>query len=109
MVSSNLLINGIKGFDEFMLKVEFTRSDYDNCVYFKKLVNGMMVYLLLYVDDMLIASKDKMEVDHIKQQLCGEFEMKDLRQAKRILGMEITRHRKNVILYLSQEGYLQKS
>ena len=49
-----------------MHKVEFTRSDYDNCVYFKKLVKDMMVYLLLYVDDMLIASKDKMEVDRIK-------------------------------------------
>ena len=67
-----------KKFDEFMLKVEFTRNDYDNCVYFQKLVNGMMVYLLLYVDDILIISKDKMEVDRIKQQLCGYFEMKVL-------------------------------
>ena len=46
--------------------MEFTRSDYDNCVYLKKFVNGIMVYLLLYVDNMLIASKDKMKVDRIK-------------------------------------------
>ena len=70
-------------------------------VYFKKLVKGMMVYLLLYVNDMLIASKDKMEVDRIKQQLRDEFEMKDLRLAKGILGMEIMRDKKNGILYLS--------
>ena len=97
-----------KRFDEFMLKVEFTRSDYDNCVYFKKLVNGMIVYLLLDVDDMLIASKDKMEVGRIKQQLRDEFKIKDLGQAKMILGMEITRDRKNDMLYLSQEGSVQK-
>ena len=49
-----------------------------------------------------------MEVDHIKQQLRGEFEMKDLGPLKRILGMEIMRDRKNGILYLIQEGYVQK-
>ena len=52
-----------------------------------------MVYLLLYVDDILIASKDKMEVDHIKQQLHDEFEMKGLGLTKRTLGIEITRDR----------------
>ena len=97
-----------KRFDKFMLKVEFTRSNYDNYVYFKKLVNGMIVYLLLYVVDMLITNKDKMEVDHIKQQLCGKFKMKDLEPAKKILGMEITTDKKNGILYLAQEGYVQK-
>ena len=51
----------------------------------------MMVYLLLYVDDMLIASKDKIKVDRIKQQLRGEIEIKDLVPTKRILGMEIMR------------------
>ena len=91
-----------------MLKVKFTRSDYDNCVYFGKLVNGIIVYLLLYVNDMLNASKDKMEVDCIKQQLHGEFKIKNLGPAKRILGMKITRDRKNGILYLSQEGYVQQ-
>ena len=84
-----------------MLKVEFTRSDYDNYVYFKNLVNGMMIYLLLYVDDMLIASKDKIEIGCIKQQLRGEFEIKSLGLAKRILRMEIKRDKKNSILFLS--------
>ena len=64
----------------------------------------MMVYLLLYTDDMLIASKDKMEVDRIRQQLRSESRLKDLGLAKRILGMEITKDRKSSILYLSQEG-----
>lgn len=33
-------------------------SNYDSCVYFRKLPDGSFVYLLLYVDDMLIAVKD---------------------------------------------------
>jgi len=40
---------------------------------------------------MLIASKNKSSIDKLKVQLSFEFEMKDLREAKRILGMEIER------------------
>ena len=59
----------------------------------------MIVYLLLYVDGMIIASKDKIEVDRIKQQLHDKFEIKDLGSANRILGMEITRDEKGGILH----------
>lgn len=37
---------------------DFKRSNYDSCVYFKKNHDGSFVYLLLYVGDMLIATKD---------------------------------------------------
>ena len=38
----------------------------------------------------------------------SEFEMKDLGEAKRILGMEIIRDRKNKRLFLTQSSYLKK-
>jgi hypothetical protein len=47
-----------KRFDSFMISHGFKRSDYDSRVYLKT-VNGSAIYLLLYVDDMLIAAKDK--------------------------------------------------
>ena len=47
-----------KRFDLFMLAHGFKRSNYDSCVYIK-FVNGSLIYLLLYVDDMLIAAKSK--------------------------------------------------
>ncbi|KAJ8640321.1 hypothetical protein MRB53_017015 [Persea americana] len=83
-------------------------SAYDNCVYHKKHSNGSYVYLLLYVDDMLIAAKDMFEINRLKTQLSGGFEMKDLGAAKKILGMEIQRDRKVGKLSLSQKGYLEK-
>nr|CAD40363.2 OSJNBa0093P23.9 [Oryza sativa Japonica Group] len=66
------------------------------------------IYLLLYVDDMLIAAKDKSEIEKLKAQLSSEFEMKDLGAAKKILSMEITRERHSGKLYLSQKGYIEK-
>ena len=52
-----------------------------------KIVNGSAIYLLLYVDDMLIAAKNKSDIAKLKAQLSKEFEMKDLGAAKKILGM----------------------
>jgi len=60
------------------------------------------------MDGMLIVSKDKSLITKLKSQLSNEFEMKDLRAAKKILGMEIHRDRKAGKLYLSQRTYLKK-
>jgi aspartate carbamoyltransferase regulatory subunit len=96
-----------KRFDSSMLSHGFKRSDYDSYVYLK-IVNGSAIYLLLYVDDMLIAAKDKSEITKLKAQLSKEFEMKDLGAAKKILVMEIIRDIKFDKLYLSQRGYIEK-
>ncbi|WVZ89176.1 hypothetical protein U9M48_035612 [Paspalum notatum var. saurae] len=80
-----------KRFDSFMLCNGFKRSDCDSCVYLKT-VNGSTIYLLLYVDDMLIAAKEKSEIDKLKVQFNEEFEMKDLAATKKFLssdGLEV--------------------
>jgi hypothetical protein len=73
-----------------------------------KFVNRLPIYLLLYVDDMLIAAKSMKEITTLKAQLSSEFEMKDLSPAKKILGIEIKRDRKSSLLFLSQEKYIEK-
>lgn len=47
------------------------------------------MYILLYVDDILIAGKSHSAIDEVKAMLKSEFEMKDLGAAKRVLGMDI--------------------
>lgn len=91
-----------KRFDSFIREHKYTRSQFDHCVYFRKLQDGTFIYLLLYVDDMLIAFKSKVEVAKLKTLLNSEFEMKDLGEAKKILGMEITRDRAASTVSLSQ-------
>ncbi|TXG70734.1 hypothetical protein EZV62_005669 [Acer yangbiense] len=86
---------------------KYTRSHFDHCVYFCKLQDGTFVYLLLYVDDMLIASKSKVEIDRLKAQLSSEFDMKDLGEAKKILGMKIKRDRVKGTICLTQTQYLK--
>ena len=43
---------------------------------------------------MLIACKIKDEIEVLKELLSSEFDMKDLGHAKKILGMDIKRNRK---------------
>lgn len=66
------------------------------------------MYLLIYVDDMLVAAKNMEPIQELEKELSVKFDMKDLGAAKRILGMEIVRSRATGELWLSQEGYLNK-
>jgi len=54
-----------------------------------KLSSIEYIYLLLYVGNMLIAFKSRSVIDKLKKDLSFEFEMKDLGEMKKVLGMEI--------------------
>ena len=41
----------------------FHKSNHDSCVYFKKIKDGGYIYLLIYVDDMLIISKNMTHIN----------------------------------------------
>jgi len=88
-----------------MIKARYNRCEDDSCVYFKQSYDP--TYLLLYVD-MLIVEKNKTYVQKLKAQLKKEFDMMDLGEAKKILGMEITRDRSSGRLWVSQENYVLK-
>ncbi|OAE29570.1 hypothetical protein AXG93_702s1240 [Marchantia polymorpha subsp. ruderalis] len=90
-------------FDKFMVRNGFSRSNFDSCVYVKW-VDDSGIFLLLYVDDMLITSKNKNKIHNVLRLLGSEFEMKDMEPAKKILGMEITRDAMN---YLCLKAQLQ--
>ena len=57
---------------------------------------------------MLIAFKSRSTIYNLKKDLSSEFEMKDLSEAKKVLGMEIARDRKNGKVCLTQKGHLKK-
>ena len=73
-------------------------------MYYNKLPTGEYIYLLLYVDDMLTASKSRSAIDALKRDLSSEFEMKDLGEAKKVLAMEITRDQRSGRVSLTQKG-----
>lgn len=66
-----------------------------------------MVYLLSYIDDILIVSCDRCQIIKLKSHRSSKFEIKDFGCVKKILGTKIIRDREKGI-FISQEGYYDK-
>jgi hypothetical protein len=94
-------------FDETVRKFGFKENEEDNCIY-AKFKNGKFVFLILYVDDILLASSDIDLLLETKKFLSSKFDMKDLGEASFVLGIEIHRDRNEGVLGLSQKAYLEK-
>ncbi|TKC11879.1 hypothetical protein FA727_23680, partial [Robertmurraya kyonggiensis] len=93
--------------NETIKKFGFKENIEDNCV-FAKFKKGKYIFLVLYVDDILLASNDISLLLETKKFLSSNFDMKDLGEASFVLGIEIHRDRRNGVLGLSQKTYLEK-
>ena len=67
-----------------------------------------MVFLVLYVDDILLIGNNVETLLNVKKWLAEQFQMKDLGEASYILRIQIIRDRKNKLLALSQACYIDK-
>lgn len=97
-----------KKFESVMSRHGYKKTTSDHCVFVQKFSDDDFIVLLLYVDDMLIVGKDALRINLLKQELNKSFAMKDLGPAKQILGVKITRDRRERKLWLSQESYILK-
>ena len=70
--------------------------------------NNKVVFLILYVDDILLIGNDVDILSNVKKWLAEQFQMKDLGEASYVLGIQIIRDRKNKLLALSQASYIDK-
>ena len=83
----------------------FVENKVDQCIYCK--VSGRkFIFLILYVDDILLASSDLGLLHETKRMLSNNFDMKDLGEASFVLGIEIHRNRSCRLLGLSQRAYV---
>ena len=87
-----------------MGKQVYKKTTSDHCVFVQKFSNDDFIILLLYVDDMLIVGKNASRIARLKQELSKSFAMKDLGPAKQILGVKISRDRKE-----GSFGYLKRA
>jgi transposase InsO family protein len=92
--------------DSELRRMRFDRLATDNCIYIKQ-TNEYTIIIALYVDDLLILSNSMKELRIIKQQLAGSFEMKDLGEARFILGIKIDRNREKKTLSITQTEYVK--
>ncbi|KAA0064149.1 gag/pol protein [Cucumis melo var. makuwa] len=73
-----------------------------------KIINSIVAFLVLYVDDILLIGNDVGHLTDIKKWLATQFQMKDLGNAQYVLGIQIIRNRKNKTLAISQTSYINE-
>ena len=75
---------------------------------YKKVSGSDVMFLVLYVDDILLIGNDVSILQSIKIWLSKNFFIKDLGKATYILGIKIYRDRSTRLLALSQSTYIEK-
>lgn len=93
-------------FHDFMCKLGFKRSEYDFCLY-QWSCDGVIVFVVIYVDDILIVSNSEKAIVGIKKRFSTEFEMTDLQDVKSFLGLNIQRDRQAGTMTIDQKAYIQ--
>ena len=94
-------------FNDVITSFGFKENIADRCIYIK--VSGSkIIFLVLYVDDILLATNDLGLLNETKKFLSENFEMKDMGEASYVIGIEIFRDRSKDILGLSQTAYINK-
>jgi hypothetical protein len=93
-------------FNDTITSFGFKENTVDQCIYLK--VSGSkFIFLILYVDDILLASSDLGLLHTTKKFLSENFEMKDMSEATYVIGIEIFRDRSHGLLGLSQNRYIK--
>ncbi|RVW22780.1 Retrovirus-related Pol polyprotein from transposon RE1 [Vitis vinifera] len=80
------------------------RSTADHSVFYHHNSLGQCIYLVVYVDDIVITGSDQDGIQKLKQHLFTHFQTKDLGKLKYFLGIEIAQSNSGVVL--SQRKYV---
>lgn len=94
-------------FNEFVMEHDLIQSDSDPCIFTKNANTDDWMILCLYVNDGLIACKNKNLLKDFISSLKGKFEI-TCHEPSCYVGMEINRDRQMKTIYINQQGYISR-
>ena len=75
-----------------------TRSTADHSIFYHHTSSGQYIYLIVYVDDIVITGNSQDGIQRLKQHLFSHFQTKDLGKLKYFLGIEIAQSKFSVVM-----------
>lgn len=87
-----------------MTALGYKQSNGDHTLFIKHSTSGgVIIGLLVYVDDVIVTANDWKEQQVLGQHLAKEFEIKTLGRLKYFLGIEVAHSKKGI--FISQRKY----
>lgn len=97
----------INEFESFMKENRFSSSEADVCLYRREKSDKKgTIYVLNYVDDILIASPSTANIEEFKLKIKKRYKTREIGEIKRFVGLEINRTEDYVTI--SQAGHIKK-
>ena len=91
-------------FSSVVQEIGMTRSTSYHFVFYDHKSLGQCIYLIVYVDDIVISSSDQDGIRKLKQHLFSHSHTKDLGKLKHFLGIEIAQSKSDAVM--SQRKYV---
>ncbi|HEV7736915.1 MAG TPA: reverse transcriptase domain-containing protein [Chlamydiales bacterium] len=88
-----------------LLSLGYIQSKADECVFIRNIKDDTHL-ILVYVDDLGLAANTPAGLKQIKAELHALFEMTELGELTKIVGIKVTRDREAGTLMISQEPYI---
>ncbi|EGD79212.1 hypothetical protein PTSG_12961 [Salpingoeca rosetta] len=93
--------------DAWMREQDFVATATDACIYRRTCKGGKVMWVAVYVDDLLIFADSDSDMAAFKKAISKRFKMKDLGSPDICLGIKVRHDRKARTVTMSQEHYLR--
>ncbi|CAI7854535.1 unnamed protein product [Closterium sp. NIES-54] len=94
--------------DGVLLGARWKKSKVAEALYFKSDAEGEMCWLLVYVDDLLAASRSQSMLGELRDLLQSAFQLPEISPVEKYLGLQLIRDRPTRRLWLHQGAYVDK-
>ena len=93
--------------DTYLKKLKFfVQTASDPCIYYRK-TGGDIMYVGVYVDDIILAGKTVRQLEEIKRDLSQEFDIKDLGKLGYFLGMKVVQNEESQSIWIGQPAHAE--
>ncbi|CAI7858855.1 unnamed protein product [Closterium sp. NIES-54] len=97
-----------RALDGVLLGAAWKKSQVDTALYFKVGDDKVTCWVLVYVDDLLVASSNAAMLKELKELLKAAFKLREILLVQKYLGLEIVRDRSVRKQSVHQQGYADK-
>ncbi len=91
---------------KFLMELGFHQCVSDTCTFVRDVNTESFVIIVLYVDDLIIGSKDLNVIKDLKRKIAQKYEIEDLNELEYYLGINIKRIEDGYVM--SQKTYIEK-